>query len=644
MASSKSLKMRAARPNGGGASTFAKEMRLLPLVAEYLGAAQPRAVPTDEGYPTDPADPFAAAKPIDWSLHPVDSPLHGVAVPGAGPYPEELLEARRALEPDPSASYMGETLAGWRKTIPTYDPIYGAPQQPRSEFAIPRGLAGLGQKTLDMFAGQSVDPGVLLGLGSLGSRPAGSLGTFGTSQAKDLTPRMGRQYENARQLLNKGESPEKVERLTGLAVISLAGNEAAEFKYSQSRNLSDLYAVRHHIPDDEMTFTAQFWGAKFLHGDKAHKLGDIITHPKLFEAYPSLKDVQIRGSDDMGRNPAHWLPGTNMIEINRNVFSRGLDDSMLTSEKRNALDQTVLESIIHEVSHAVQSSPEEGNLNTYSSGTSPNDEYLMRHAGPLRGKNENFEDPDLPNKGYPKNYETAREILDILNSEIDTEWDWIAAGPTDFTAADELTFQRHRFMKDRVSKDKETTFTDESKRLNTQEFNVLQQKRNDWLREAAMRGAKDSSLSDYNAVVDKIRQAVDLEHRILDSERRYLDNLGERQARVSELLVDQPKHPSIQFNKIFERMAEAAKKKGLREGGPYPNIIDLMPEQLEGITTGRVLAPGLLSAQAADAAAPKTASGHKINTAFGLGKMKTPKGKNKGGYVMTGAETMMGLD
>ena len=263
----------------------------------------------------------------------------------------------------------------------------GAPQQPRSEFAIPRGIASLGRGALDMFALQSVDPGALMGLGSLGSRPKGSLGTFGTEQAKDLTPRMGRQYENARQLLNKGEPPEKVERLTGLAVISLAGNEAAEFKYSQSNNLSDLYAVRHHIPDDEMTFTAQYWGAKFLHGDKAHKLGDIITHPKLFEAYPSLKDVQIRGSDNMGRTPAHWLPGTNMIEVNRNVFSKGLDDSLLTSEKRNALDQNVLESIIHEISHAVQSSPEEGNLKTYLSGTNVNDEYLMHHAGPLKGKN-----------------------------------------------------------------------------------------------------------------------------------------------------------------------------------------------------------------------------------------------------------------
>jgi len=181
LASSESLKVRAARPGGGGASVFAKELRLLPLAAEYLGAAQPRAVPTDEGYPTDPEDPFATAQPIDWSLHPVDSPLQGVAVPDAAGFPEGLLPVRRALEPDPSASYMGQgVLAGWRKKIPTYDPIFGAPQQPRSEFAIPRGLASLGRGALDMFAGQTVDPGALMGLGSLGSRPAGSLGMFGT--------------------------------------------------------------------------------------------------------------------------------------------------------------------------------------------------------------------------------------------------------------------------------------------------------------------------------------------------------------------------------------------------------------------------------------------------------------------------------
>ena len=657
MASAESLKPRAPRSNGGGPSLFAKEMRLLPLAAEYLGAAQPRAVPTEEGYPTDPADPFAAAKPIDWSRHPVDSPLHGVAVPGAGPYPEELLEARRALEPDPSASYMGETLAGWRKTIPTYDPIYGAPQQPRSEFAIPRGIASLGQKTLDMVALQSVDPAALMGLGSLGSRPKGSLGTFGTEQAKDLTPRMGRQYENARQLLNRGEPPEKVERLTGLAVISLAGNEAAEFKYSQSRDLSDLFAVRHHIPDDEMTLKPAKKADTFenevlkessktswIQYDEPRRLGDVISHPKLFEAYPSLKDVRVVGSADMGDVPARWLPSPEgLIQINRKIFdniSSGGDERTYFGNSQKEL----LRKIMHEVSHATQDAMEEGTVPPYFTGSTIEHEYRKRHVGPLIGKKR----PDLLE---PNDYESAKLVLEVLNAEVDLGWLKMRErdinnlqSPITFSSADELTFQRNRFMKDRASRDKKTTFTDEVKRLSTEEFNELRDKRNDWVRKVTKRGAKDSSLKDYYALVDKIKQAVELEHRIIDSEHRYLDNLGERQARASELLMGQPKHPSIQFNKIFERLAEVAKKKGLREGGLYPDITDLLPEQHTETTLGH----GLFSAQhmdaMADAVSPKTASGHKINTAFGLGKMKTPKGKNKGGYVTTAAETMIGLD
>tara|TARA_R110002167_G_scaffold126192_3_gene306801 strand:+ start:27 stop:1376 length:1350 start_codon:yes stop_codon:yes gene_type:complete len=174
LASSESLKVRRGGFGGGGISA-----------AETIIATRPA-----DGYPTDREDPFAAAKPIDWSRHPVDSPLQGVPIPGSEeiPYPADLLTYRRALEPDPAASFTGSLIPA--KTTPTYDPIYGAPQEPRTDFGLPTVLGEVGRGFLDMFAGKTVDPLTVvpamaapqvLGVATK-AVPESSLGVFGSPQ------------------------------------------------------------------------------------------------------------------------------------------------------------------------------------------------------------------------------------------------------------------------------------------------------------------------------------------------------------------------------------------------------------------------------------------------------------------------------
>lgn len=63
-------------------------------------------------------------------------------------------------------------------------------------------------------------------------------------------------------------------------------------------------------------------------------LSDVLNHPRLFEAYPQLKEVKVRLVDDPGINGS-WSKADNTIELNPNA-------------------PEPLETLLHEVQHAIQ--------------------------------------------------------------------------------------------------------------------------------------------------------------------------------------------------------------------------------------------------------------------------------------------------
>jgi ribosomal protein S16 len=644
MASAESLKVRASRPRGGGI-----------LAAETIMATQP-----EEGYPTDPADPFAAAKPIDWSRHPVDSPLQGVPIPGSEqtPYPADLLAYRRALEPDPAASFTGGLIPA--KTTPTYDPIYGAPQEPRTEFGLPTVLSEVGRGFLDMFAGKTVDPltvvpmlGAPQAIGvATKAIPQGSLGIFGGRNAENLSPQMADDYVRATKMLDDGASSDEVYKATGKVAIERTDIDPRELRQAPR---SERFVVRHHIPDNEMTLDEDvFLNLRLSVGSgDQFSLDSLISHPKLFEAYPSMRDVKVTVGtrSEMEGAIASWDEANNLIRIREDQVLGSTEDILSGSKKTK---ENTVKNILHEASHAVQGKEvsatyapgtkgpmvlRESKAKDWLKGASPSNEYrqLIKNRG----------------KSFPETFIKAKQKRDELIDDINSDWadlqlDNIISdnafyikdldGETVRVTLDmERSFQRRR-LKDKLEKlagGRTTKSTEAFFPLHKRKTDVMSDAEYD--NYAKQRTDFERTSQEFNDVQSKVREQIELQQLIDKSMYEYLQNRGETEARITELMKDfgpdDPTNPQYQFNKVFEQMAEATE--GLE---PYPSI----PVTKPGLPGPPDPTGGLFSAQHMDLMADMLSP--RGNTAFGLGKMKTPKGKNKGGYVMTGAETMMGLD
>lgn len=95
-----------------------------------------------------------------------------------------------------------------------------------------------------------------------------------------------------------------------------------------------------------------------------NKLGDVIHHPTLFEAYPQLKDIGIRFVDGLGDTRGSWD-----AQLNEIVISKSL--------KRD--QKQVKKTLIHEIQHAIQY------FEGFASGSSP--EYWV--VNPMYGEEGN---------------------------------------------------------------------------------------------------------------------------------------------------------------------------------------------------------------------------------------------------------------
>jgi hypothetical protein len=85
-------------------------------------------------------------------------------------------------------------------------------------------------------------------------------------------------------------------------------------------NLLDFYRVK-DMPDPEPTV----------------KMSEVLKHPKLYEAYPEVKDMQVSYYSGRGEDWGYYNPETGVIGINKNI------------SKDNQLD-----TILHEIQHHIQ--------------------------------------------------------------------------------------------------------------------------------------------------------------------------------------------------------------------------------------------------------------------------------------------------
>ena len=91
------------------------------------------------------------------------------------------------------------------------------------------------------------------------------------------------------------------------------------------------------------------------------KLGDILNHPELFEAYPQLKDYDVYKTNPFGGYDAAYFPSKKAIEIRGNnpYFPSSQNESISKELKKIHSD------LMHEVTHAIQQ------IENFSPGGSP---------------------------------------------------------------------------------------------------------------------------------------------------------------------------------------------------------------------------------------------------------------------------------
>lgn len=119
----------------------------------------------------------------------------------------------------------------------------------------------------------------------------------------------------------------------------------------------------YEIPDNEASFNDSLLFSKngvFYTGIRK-TLGEVLNHNKLFEAFPSLKDVHffsgkspLSGKQNSGYSAAFFFNGHNEIVVNASYINRKIKSRGLEEAKR-----ILLNDLMHELQHAV-----DFNLNT----------------------------------------------------------------------------------------------------------------------------------------------------------------------------------------------------------------------------------------------------------------------------------------
>jgi hypothetical protein len=109
--------------------------------------------------------------------------------------------------------------------------------------------------------------------------------------------------------------------------------------------------MRWEIPDEGATWTEVARGLLEGTEEKSAKLGDVLRHDALFDAYPDLKDaavsVQSLGASD---STAEWVPYANAVILNRDILRDG---------------GNTLSVVLHELQHAIQG------IEGFAKGASP---------------------------------------------------------------------------------------------------------------------------------------------------------------------------------------------------------------------------------------------------------------------------------
>jgi hypothetical protein len=163
-----------------------------------------------------------------------------------------------------------------------------------------------------------------------------------------------------------GATPDEVLKATGLFKKGPTGRWVTE------------------LSDEGLSLVDKDW--KF---GEAGKLSDFVNHPKLFEAYPELKDVNFK----VAEKDYEWLGG----------FSRDSNTLTINPKKIPAGDEGLLDVIAHEIQHWVQ--VKEG----FPAGSNPN--QALRDAIWALG-NKMQQTPEGPAK-----VEMQKLMVDIANND-----------------------------------------------------------------------------------------------------------------------------------------------------------------------------------------------------------------------------------
>tara|TARA_R110000824_G_scaffold19488_2_gene75343 strand:+ start:32 stop:721 length:690 start_codon:yes stop_codon:yes gene_type:complete len=200
-------------------------------------------------------------------------------------------------------------------------------------------------------------------------------------------------------------------------------------------------------------------------------------------------------------------------------------------------------------------------------------------------------------KRFPKTFIDAQKKKKELETTIESDWSDFQLWSGGTLSLDmERRFQRRR-LKGKLEKlagGRTTKITEAFFPRDTRKSGVMDDA--EYVNYAKQRTNFERTSPEFNDLQAKIREEVELQQLIDKSNYKYYENRGETEARITELMKDvgpdDPINPQYQFNKVFEQMAES-----IENLKPYPSI-----------------------------------------------SVTKPEGMNKGGYVITGAETMMGLD
>lgn len=129
---------------------------------------------------------------------------------------------------------------------------------------------------------------------------------------------------NAAKLLKQGVLPEEVWKTTGTT-------KGLENAFRQE--ISDEPALLKGMGN----FGEIFEKRKIAHGVTTPTIEEVMRHPKLFDAYPELKGIQVQLLPETSRNNASFSPVEKIIRVNPN----------LPADKATS-------SILHELQHGIQ--------------------------------------------------------------------------------------------------------------------------------------------------------------------------------------------------------------------------------------------------------------------------------------------------